>query len=150
MLTRPRSRRSVSKQATEELFDWMNAEESDKTTITKTSLRWRVSIRVGRIKSRSQVFRNCSKHLPPNMTFRRFIALVKVVLMVILRRVEHHSLPDLRGRMIAHLHQLAKDFYGSVAFLGVVEPNGRKVLRPDVHTLPIGLLEVVDLEEIAH
>ena len=84
------------------------------------------------------------------MTLRRLAALVKVVLMVVLSGVEDHGLSDLRGRMIPHLHQRAKDFYGSVAFLGVVEPNGGKVLRANVYTLAVGLFEVVDLEEIAH
>ena len=84
------------------------------------------------------------------MAFRRLAALVKVVLMVILGRVEDHGLPDLRGGMIAHLHQLAKDLDGGVALPGVVEPNGGEVLRPDVDALAVGLLEVVDLEEIAH
>ena len=84
------------------------------------------------------------------MTFRRLAALVEVVLMVVLGRVEDHGLPDLRGGMIAHLHQLAEDLDGCVALPGVVEPDGGEVLRPDVDALAVGLLEVVDLEEIAH
>ena len=69
--------------------------------------------------------------------------------MVVLGRVEDHGLPDLRGGMVAHLHQLAEDFYGSVAFLDVVEPNGGKVLRANVYTLAVGLLKVMDFKEIA-
>ena len=84
------------------------------------------------------------------MAFRRLAALVEVVLMIVLGRVEDHDLPDLRGGMVAHLHQLAEDFDGHVALRGVVEPNGGEVLRPDVDALAVGLLEVVDLEEIAH
>ena len=90
------------------------------------------------------------KHLTPNMTVWSLITLVEIVLVVVLGGVEDHSLPDLRGGMVAHPHQIAKDFYGCVALLGVVKPNCRKVLRPDVNALAIGLLEVVDLEEIAH
>ena len=52
--------------------------------------------------------------------------------------------------MITHLYEFAKDFYGDVALFGVIEPNGRKILRPDVHTLPVGLLKVMDFKEIAN
>ena len=84
------------------------------------------------------------------MAFWRLAALVKIVLMVVLGRVENHRLSDLRGRMIPHLHQLAEDFDGNVTLLGVVEPNGGKILCANVYTLAVNLLEVVDLEEIAH
>ena len=84
------------------------------------------------------------------MTFWCLPALVEVVLMVVLGRVEDHSLSDLRGGMIAHLHQLAEDFDGGVALRGVVKPDGGEVLGADVDALSVGLLEVVDLEEIAH
>jgi len=84
------------------------------------------------------------------MAFRRLAALVEVVLVVVLGRVEDHGLSDLRSGMIAHLHQLAEDLDGGVALPGVVEPDGGEVLRPDVDALAVGLLEVVDLEEIAH
>lgn len=85
-----------------------------------------------------------------DMAFRRLAALVEIVLMVIFSRVEDHGLSDLRGGMVTHLHQLAEDLDGGVALLGVVEPNGGEVLRSDVDALAVGLLEVVDLEEIAH
>ena len=84
------------------------------------------------------------------MTFWCLAALVEVVLMVVLGRVEDHGLPDLCGGMIAHLHQLAEDFDGGVALFSVVKPNGGEVLRADVDALAVDLLEVVDLEEIAH
>ena len=58
------------------------------------------------------------------MAFWRLSTLVKIVLMVIFGRVEGHGLADLCGRMIAHLHQFAKDFDGRVALRSVVEPNG--------------------------
>ena len=84
------------------------------------------------------------------MAFWRFLPQVQIILMIVLGGVEDHSLSDLCSRMIAHLHQLAKDFDGGIAFFGVIEPDGRKVLRPDVNALAIGLLEVVDFKEIAH
>ena len=69
--------------------------------------------------------------------------------MVVLGRVEGHGLTNLCGRMIAHLHQFAENFYGGVAFLSIVEPNGGKILCADVDALSIGLLKVVDFKEIA-
>ena len=91
-----------------------------------------------------------SENLPINVTFRRFLPLVEVILMVVLGRVEGHDLPNLRGGMITHLHQFAENADGYVALREVVEPNGRKVLRPDVDALSVGLFKVVDLEELAH
>ena len=70
--------------------------------------------------------------------------------MVILGEIKDHGLSDLCGRMIAHLHQFAENFYGGVAFLSIVEPNGGKVLRSDVDTLAVSLLKVVDFKEIMH
>ena len=91
-----------------------------------------------------------SKYFPPDMALGRFTPLVQIVLMVVLGRVEGHGLPNLRGRMIAHLHQFAKDLDGRVALRGVVEPNGGKVLCANVDALAVDLLEVVDFKEIAH
>ena len=91
-----------------------------------------------------------SKYFPPNMAFRRLTPLVQIVLMIVLGRVEGHGLSNLRGWMIAHLHQFAKNLDGRVALRGVVEPNGGKILRANVDALTIGLFEVVDFEEITH
>ena len=97
--------------------------------------------------------RNCvpfSKYLSINMAFRRLLPQVQIVLMVVLGRVEGHDLPDLRDGMIAHLHQLAENLNGGVAFFSVVKPNGGEVLRADVDALAVDLLEVVDFKEIAY
>ena len=82
------------------------------------------------------------------MALWRLAALVKVVLMVIFGRVEDHSLSDLCGGMITHLHEFAENFDGGVALLGIVEPNGGKILRPDINALTVSLLKVVDFKEI--
>ena len=84
------------------------------------------------------------------MAFWGLPTLVQIVLVVILGKVEGHGLADLCGGMIAHLHQFAKDLNGRVALRGVVEPNGGEVLRSDVDSLTVNLLEVVDFKEIAH
>jgi hypothetical protein len=84
------------------------------------------------------------------MAFWGLPTLVQIVLVVVLGRVEDHGLADLRGGMIAHLHQFAKDFDGRVALRGVVEPNGGKVLRANVDALAVGLLKVVDFKEITY
>ena len=91
-----------------------------------------------------------SENLSINVTFWRFLPQVQIILVVILGRVEGHHRPNLSDRMIAHLHQFAKNLDGRIAFRGVVEPNGGKVLRTDIDTLAVDLLEIVDLEEIAH
>ena len=90
------------------------------------------------------------EYFSPNVTFWRFLPLVEIILMVVLGRVEGHDLSDLRDRMIAHLHQFAKDADGGVALFCVVEPNGGEVLRPDIDALSVDLLKVMDLKEIAY
>ena len=84
------------------------------------------------------------------MTFRRFAQMLQVMLVVILGRVKGHYGTDLRGGMVAHLHQLAENLEGGVALGVVVEPNGGEILCPDVYALAIHLLKVVDFKEIAH
>ena len=84
------------------------------------------------------------------MAFWGLPTLIQIVLVVILGGVERHGLANLRGRMIAHLHQFAKDLNGCVALCGVVAPNGGEVLRADVNALTVNLLKVMDFEEIAH
>ena len=91
-----------------------------------------------------------SKYLPIYVTFRRLLPLIQIILMIILGRVERHNHSYLRDRMIAHLHQLAKHADGGVALFGVVEPNGGEILRTNVDALAVGLLKVMDLEEIAY
>ena len=91
-----------------------------------------------------------SENLPIYVAFRRFAAQVKVVLVIVFGGLEGHDLSDLRGGMIAHLHQLAEDFYGGVALRGVVEPDGGEVLRSDVDALSICLFKVVDFKEITN
>ena len=82
------------------------------------------------------------------MALRRLLPLVEIILMVILGRVEDHSLSDLRCGMITHLHQLAKYFDSDVALLSVVKPDGRQILCADVDALSVDLLEIVDFEEV--
>ncbi len=70
--------------------------------------------------------------------------------MVILGGIKDHGLSNLGGGMIAHLHQFAENFYGGVAFLSIVEPNGGKILCANINALSVGLLKIVDFKEIAH
>ena len=84
------------------------------------------------------------------MTFRRFLPQVQIILMVIFGRVEGEGLSDLRGGTIAHLHEFAEYAEGGVSLFGIVAPNGGKILCANINALTIGLLEVVDFEEIAH
>ena len=83
------------------------------------------------------------------MAFWRLTALVQIVLVVVLGRVEGHGLTDLRGGMIAHLRQFAKDLNGRVALCDVVEPNGGKILCSNINALAVDLLKVMDFKEIA-
>ena len=91
-----------------------------------------------------------SENLVVYVTFRRFLPLVQVILMVVFGRVEGHHRPNLSDRMIAHLHQFAKNLDGCVALRVVVEPNGREVLRANVDALTVDLFKVMDFKEIAH
>ena len=75
------------------------------------------------------------------MTFRRFLPQVEIILMVIFGGIEGHGLSDLSGGMIAHLHQFVEHTNGGIALFHVVEPNGGKILCPDVDALSIGLLK---------
>ena len=90
------------------------------------------------------------EHLPPNMTLWRLSSQIQIILMIVLSKVEGHGLSDLRGGMITHLYEFAKNLYGNVALFGVFEPNGRKVLCPDVDPLAVGLFKVMDFKEIAY
>ena len=84
------------------------------------------------------------------MALRCFLPLVQIVLVVVFGGVEGHDGTDLRGGMVAHLHEFAKNLDGRVALREIVEPNGGEVLCADVHALSVGLLKVVDFKEIAH
>ena len=84
------------------------------------------------------------------MAFRRLAALVEVVLVIVLGRVEGHRRAYLRDGAVTHLHQFAEHTDGGVTLFGIVEPNGGEVLCADVDALTVDLLEVVDLKEIAH
>ena len=82
------------------------------------------------------------------MALRSFLPLIQIVLVVILGRVEGHHLSDLSGGMIAHLHQFTEDLECDVALRDVIEPDAGEILRPDVDALSVGLLKVMDLEEV--
>ena len=91
-----------------------------------------------------------AENVSVHMAFGGLVRAVEEALVVVLGRVEGHELAYLGGGLVSHLHQLAEDAYGGVAFRGVGKPDGRKVLCPNIDTLSVGLLEVVYLEEEAH
>ena len=68
--------------------------------------------------------------------------------MIVFGRVEGHGFPDLGCRIEAHLDQFAEHVKCRVAFRGVVEPDGRQILRSDVDALSINLFKIMDFKKI--
>lgn len=87
---------------------------------------------------------------PIYMALRRLLPLVEIILMIVLGSVKTFYRTDLGRNLVTHPGELVDDFDGDKLLLRVGDPDGRQILRPNVDALPVGLLKVVDLEEITH